>query len=312
MKKVKGVYINLDSSEERRKLLESNLRHNKLLEEYSRFDAIRGNQEEASRRGLSVGELGIWHSWTKVLENEIDKNEFDYEYLHIIEDDIIIGDQFSQLINQLHKTPKEMDIIYTDMYVNPSIYKSYKEVFKQAIKDGCIRLSHNTYSGCMASAIISKNKIQYVHNTLKTYLTSNEKLIPLDNAIRSLMHKKKLRIGVTIPFLTTINPKFIQESTIQETYSNKTSVNATQDYCTSLRRFMCVGTESDKTGEIIKSAIKLAQIRNKTTCDQLEYELVEYIVEKVAKYDLPRYKFRANLQGQLNNEQNRATKDVLN
>ena len=303
METIKGIYINLDSSNERRELIEANLKQNNLLENYKRFEAVKGDSEEAIRRGLSAGELGIWISWVKVLEQEIRNTNDDYEYLHIIEDDVIIGNKFIQLVNCLQNLPKDIDIIYTDMYVNPSVYNACKRILRESTEDGCIRLAYNTYSGCMASAIIHRDKIEHVYNTLIENMRSNKALIPIDNSIRSLMHEKKLKIGVTLPFLTTVNPRYIQESTIQETSNNELSINATQDFCTSLRQFMCVGAGNNKVEAITKCAAMLAQIRNKTTREDFEYELVELIIDQVAKHDLPRYKYRSNLQGQLDNQQ---------
>ena len=113
---------------------------------------------------------------------------------------MIIGNKFIQLVNCLQNLPKDIDIIYTDMYVNPSVYNACKRILRESIEDGCIRLAYNTYSGCMASAIIHRDKIQHVYNPLIENLRSDKALIPIDNSIRSLMHERNLKIGVTLPF----------------------------------------------------------------------------------------------------------------
>ena len=93
MAKIKGFYINLEAEKEREKILIKELSEKGRLEVYSRFSAIEGDKAGAEEKGLSKGEDGLWKSWIKLLEN-VKTDEKNFDYIHIIEDDVIISDEF--------------------------------------------------------------------------------------------------------------------------------------------------------------------------------------------------------------------------
>ena len=53
MAQIKGIYINLDSSKDRKERLENHLAKAGLTKQYTRFSAIKGDPEEASQKGLA-------------------------------------------------------------------------------------------------------------------------------------------------------------------------------------------------------------------------------------------------------------------
>ena len=121
MAKVKGKYINMNKSADRRERIEEQIHKFSLVENYTRFEAVEGNADEAKFKGLSSGELGIWQSWLKLLKVENQKGIKDYDYLHIMEDDIVITDDLIKMCEQLDGKKPRPEIIATDMYVNPFI-----------------------------------------------------------------------------------------------------------------------------------------------------------------------------------------------
>ena len=93
MAKLKGFYINLDKDKERERILRDVLNKKGKLSVYEKFTAIEGNTEEASKKSLRAGEQGIWKTWIELLKKiEQDSNK-DYDYVHIIEDDVIVSDR---------------------------------------------------------------------------------------------------------------------------------------------------------------------------------------------------------------------------
>ena len=119
--KVKGIYINLRQSKARRERIEKNLRELNINDNYSRFEAIDGSTIQTGRKNLNNGELGLWMSWMKLL-NEAGKMKNEYEYFHFIEDDALLTKEFIAMLSSLGNTRAEHDIIVTDMYTNPDIF----------------------------------------------------------------------------------------------------------------------------------------------------------------------------------------------
>ena len=59
MTSLRGRYINLRNSEDRRKKLEGNLKDLGILNYYSRYEAMEGKDDIAKEAGLRNGELGL-------------------------------------------------------------------------------------------------------------------------------------------------------------------------------------------------------------------------------------------------------------
>ncbi|MCB4389389.1 hypothetical protein [Synechococcus sp. MU1617] len=276
--------------------------------EYERFAAIRGMQEEASERSLAVGELGLWKSWLKILEEESKKTEKEYHYLHIIEDDARLGKSLFQVISNMNNKGTGHDIIFTDMYVNPSVYKAYAGEYKSNLKKGTVKLLENVYTGCTSSCIIHNSKINKIHQLLLKSFSSDGPLKPLDNTLRNLMVSRDIIIGVTAPLLTTIETKYIRESTIQS--DDDYSISLTQEYCAILRRELsCMRNErtEEELLKIIRELIsaKIAHAKAIEKTDKCKHDQGEIltILRATELLSLLKYKYRKNLQGDKDNDQ---------
>ena len=103
------------------------------------------------------------------------------------------------------------------MYVSPSVYRQLIGVHRQAKSRSQVRLIRGIYTGCMSSALIRREKIEKVYTEIENYYNSERRIIPIDNFIRSLMSRKKLEVGITLPFLSSIDAQYIKKSTIQNT-----------------------------------------------------------------------------------------------
>ena len=86
-----------------------------------------------------------------------------------------------------------MDILATDMYVNPSIYKTWQESHRKLFCENKIGIIKGIYTGCTSSMVIPIQSDKIL-KLLKEWLT-NKKLIPIDNMFVRLSQNKELRIA---------------------------------------------------------------------------------------------------------------------
>lgn len=311
MKKVKGVYINLDSDTERKCEILHHLQTCNIADSFHRFPAIKGDKNEALKRSLTAGELGIWQSWLSILKNEKSMQEREYNYLHIIEDDARLGESTRLAIRSLEKMETCHDIIFTDMYVNPSVYLAFADGYSKNRAKGRIQIISNIYTGCLSSCLIHKNKIQKVHDLLNEHYTGNKIIKPLDNTLRNLMLTKDLDIGVTSPLLTTVEAKYIRNSSIQS--REYPIVSTTQEYCTILRKELSCFADKKNKAELLSKTMELIDLKIKkehldleigTNENELENLEIRDIIHVAEILSLLKYKYRENLIGDQNNDQN--------
>jgi GR25 family glycosyltransferase involved in LPS biosynthesis len=310
MLKTKGFYINLSSEIQRNNEIKNHIKDSNPGYEFERFEAIRGTFAEAKERSLTAGEMGIWKSWLKILEKEYLTQDKNYIFLHIIEDDARLGDLLAKAVNILKGKEIGYDIIFTDMYVNPSIYLSFQKEFEKIHKKGSLKIISNIYTGCLSSCLIHQSKISKLYKILNGYYSSNRQLKPLDNVLRNLMLKKELKIGVTAPFLTTVDIKYISDSTIQS--KNHPVVTATQEYCTVLRQELSTFKNIKNKRRLLSKMKKLIDIKMEKFMIAMDedYEhttneiAISKIIEKSEELCLFKYKYRENLIGDQDNQQN--------
>ena len=305
MAKCKGVYINLKDSRERKQLIEESLNFLKQEGKYSRHEGIRGKKEEAEERHLSKGEVGIWKTWIEILEEE--SKGGDYDYLHILEDDARLSKECVEFMSKLsHKEP-QFDLLFTDMYVNPQVYNllydkycELKNTKKMQILDGS-----SLYTGCLSSVLIHRSKISKILKILsKIWHNSASNLLPLDNEMVKLARSKNLRVGITAPFITSVDASMITKSTIQQSTTKDERIQNTQNYCTNLRQSLSTLHDwqiSELTSTLCKilSSGNTEKARKNKIISRSIAELNKVIVEEEVCYYLKRPK----LYGQPDNKQ---------
>ena len=168
MATISGYYINLESSKERRKKCERQLKELGLESRYQRFNAIKGEEKNIDgRRILNEGEDGIWQSWIKLLTNELNKEDKERsDYLHIMEDDAILTREFVRFTKAISNKEPEYDLLATEMYINPSLYNYYFEYFEHCRSKKAIFLLKQEFSGCLSSILVHKKKVNKLRNIL--------------------------------------------------------------------------------------------------------------------------------------------------
>ena len=233
---IKGYYINLESSQERKAALIENLKSLGIEHVYKRFNAIKGDLSEARKSNLKAGELGLWNSWISLLSQETQNTENNFRYLHIIEDDVILNEITTKALKRLDQHDEDFDMLFTDMYVNPSVHSEIGKYCKRLMRKEKLRIEKDIYTGCASSVILKRERLQKIYNLLNNHINGQDEKLPLDNYIMRLMNEKKLTIKVMIPFTTSIQLDQIHNSTIQETELNNQAINTSQALCALMRR----------------------------------------------------------------------------
>ena len=300
MAKLKGYYINLDKDKERERILRDMLGKKGKLFMYEKFTAVEGNIKEASKKSLRAGEQGIWKTWIKLLKKIELENHKDYDYVHIIEDDVIVSEEFYSLISEMSGKETEFDILMTDMYTNVSVYKVFeKHVSKTFEETEQLKLlTTGSYTGCCASCIIHKNKIKKVRLLLEEeYKSSN--LIPIDNYLREKNKKGEIAVVTTIPFLTTVQLSSISASTIQDRHEGESAITNTQIYNTFLRRRLSIFRKQTTFESMVKIAERIVG-KNRKRKNDLETNLIECMNTFLVQERALRYRVDERLQNEDN------------
>ena len=303
---VKGYFINLEESKERRIAISRHLNELGCAEQYSRFPAVRGEANSIMRRGLTRGEQGLWITWMNLLASEADNTE-DYEYLHIIEDDALLGKDFLSFMQSLKKQEIKFDMLVTDMYVNPAVYLKLANTKRRLEKKNEISITPNLYTGCLSSCIIRKTNLPKIFKLLKLAYYGEEDLIPLDNYFYRLVNEKRINICSTMPMLTSIRIEDINKSTIQNNQEEDSRINASRKICTFLRRDLSIiKREADITKLLVEALIDLEDQKNNRGGDSnIKNLLLDTLVKLIYSNKLLRYKVEPRLANEPFNEQSR-------
>ena len=303
MANVRGRYISLSSSSERRIRLKQHLQKFGLSQHYSCFHAIRGDAQAAASRGLRAGEWGLWQSWLQLLEKELSRPYLDYDWLHIVEDDVELSRHFLMFCQKLKPEPPSFDMLFTDMYVNPSVYRALSEEHQQLQEKGEIHFKTDVYTGCTASVLIHRERIAAVLNCLRNCIRGDQQILPLDNQLRRMIHQKSLRFARTAPFITGVTLNSISNSTIQESERAHQSVTLTQQICMNLRHQLSTLNHTQTTEELISLIQDLARADKREGRKDATRSITLSLIDLAEKYDLLRYNLQARLLGEPNNPQ---------
>ena len=202
-----GVYINLDSSSERRDVLVAHLENLGLAARYHRFPAIDGRTiASEGAPGLQPGALGCWMSHTGVLE----AHRGSPVHLHVIEDDIVLAHtaltRFDELLRQADDRLGGWDVLYTEVHlpIDAGVHRLFLErvrICEQTGVPSFVDLAEIAFAG-MTSYFVNRRSRAKVCDLLAGAWACGA---PIDLFIRHLVHQSRLRAFVTVPFLTTLS-----------------------------------------------------------------------------------------------------------
>ena len=299
MAKIKGYYINLDRSIDRRDRIQRNIDEQGLTAFYKRYAAIDGAKCNPCGRDLNSGELGLWETWISLLEKETLANG--YEYLHIMEDDCILSKEFKGFCEQLPDNSLGSDLIMTEMYANPNAYQYLIEEHQRLKKEKKIKIEHNNYTGCASSVLIHRSRIKTVLEQLKTAYQKAESVLPLDNQLRKLDQQGLLIVSRVAPFITSIVIDDIKKTTIQE--HEDTRITDSQIFCALLRRKLSTLDSKETTKALLKVFIRIMASNPAAETEEVDDKIARSIVNVVEDQKLLLYKLQPRLRGEIGNKQ---------
>ncbi len=209
---LKGFWLNLNEATERNESILEQLSRLGITSLYSRIEAPYGESKKAKELGLKEGEWGAWMGWLKILKAAYKSNA---NVIHLIEDDIIITEDFLKLISWsgLNTLLNSGSIICTDGYCSPSqamaIYEHTKKRDSeqpdwQTIKEGL-------HIPCINSILLTPSTALSLHNLLSNKLEQDDSISPVDIAMKDFSQG-----WLTLsPFCTGPSLKMSKQSTIR-------------------------------------------------------------------------------------------------
>jgi hypothetical protein len=208
---VSGFYINLDRSTDRNATMQQQLASLALLSRYSRFSAIDGATQSDLTSTRSAGEVGCFMSHLRLLQQNIDGTN----HLHVMEDDAILSNHAAEVIDRMISPGgvlEQYDIIMTDGYPTSDIgvLSFYKNIVSTLVAaqsaqgngSAVVRvmdISDRVFD-CTSSYLVNRVSIPKICFLLEKTAV----LAPIDLVLKSLAKQGLLRIGVTLPFITSV------------------------------------------------------------------------------------------------------------
>jgi GR25 family glycosyltransferase involved in LPS biosynthesis len=234
--KILGKIISLPSSQARRTQIRKEIDRYHLAADYSFFNAVDGKLNHQANSQLHPGEEGLWQSVLTLIE-EIRELGAQFDYLHIMEDDAELSEQFLKWSNQ-ERPPEGLAnrIIFTDMFIEAALYaqllpkaETLRIYSTQAWFDG------RNYSGCTSSWLIPWKQLNHLYCVLSEHYQADPRSrLPLDQVLRQAIREQRLDSAVLFPFPTSVRLTSSSLSSIQRSAGQ--AVHATDLFNTILRR----------------------------------------------------------------------------
>ena len=189
------------------------------------------------------------------------------------------------------------------MYVNPSVYRALAHEHEKLISRSEVKLKTDVYTGCAASVLIHRSRIEKVLHQLQQCINNQESLLPLDNHFRKIFSRKQLHFARTAPFLTGVNPESIANSTIQAREKQNATVVMTQYICTNLRHQLSILPTDNGTHELLILIQQLAKKYKNLNQHELTTSINLELIQIAEKNNLLSYSLQPRLQGERDNPQ---------
>jgi GR25 family glycosyltransferase involved in LPS biosynthesis len=225
---VVGRYINLDASGDRRLAMEAQFARAGCADRYSRFRAVDGTKLAPAGR-VSRGEFGCFMSHYHCINDTASGDA----HIHIVEDDVVLPPQCFSLIAQIQDDIAEnFDLLFTDVFVplNANTIFNLLEFYRAT---GMIEARSAPPEARMPHSIMFPNLHPIAFTGATSYIVNrdsrhkvrrllDEELdyggggpgLPIDECYRSWIAAGRLRALCTMPFLTSIRPESISDTTI--------------------------------------------------------------------------------------------------
>ena len=231
---IRGFYINLDRSTDRRRRMEWQLERLSLLGSYTRHVAVKGNVPQIKGSPLTDGEIGCFASHCAVLQRAAALGRA----VHVMEDDVLLSGEASVLLADIPQSGwlDQFDIVFTETFIPIDLeylrfYWSAYRTFRQAKDAGTanssfsiLDLRHRLFAG-MTSYVVSAKAAATIGLLLEQELQRGP-AAPVDLFVRKLIHEGHLRAACIFPFVTSIDLRDALATTIANRYGGHESVLA--------------------------------------------------------------------------------------
>ena len=218
----KGFFINLDSEKERRLSLEKHLDELSLAKNFERFEAIKPQLNQDLKGLKTRGEYGLWLSYLGLFEKIVENNN---EMFLIIEDDFRFNNSAISILKNIlsREEIKSQNILFLDYLINMQILEQFLNIennkpnLKQETNLFFSSAAH-WYAACTSCFFINKSSSEYLLKLLQNLfnnLSAENKLIPVDMAIKNLITIRSFKGSILIPPIGAPSWELDKESSIQ-------------------------------------------------------------------------------------------------
>jgi GR25 family glycosyltransferase involved in LPS biosynthesis len=217
----RGVYINLDRSNERRAQMEAQIAALGLSETYARLPAVEGATLDAPLSKVKPGELGCFLSHRRALELARSTGK----PVHVLEDDTILSADMRSVIEDAISDGllDRVDLLYLDTFVHcqPLMLKGMKSLFDHVAARRPLRLadmqiidlSQQNFSGT-TSYVVGPRASERVLALMHRELASGPR-VAFDIFLRETVRAGGLRLSCVFPFLTSLRLDAVNASTLR-------------------------------------------------------------------------------------------------
>ena len=211
---IRGYYINLDRSPDRRAKMDQQIEALGLADTYSRFPAVDGRTatRRASNSRLSDGEIAIFKSHYNAIESAKGSGA----YTHILEDDAILSPWVKPYLAYAEKLGllSLYDLIFLEFGFRPDLF-SYRFLIEasgrafakpdphRSPSDFSLVDIRSHYAMGMASYVVNFASIPKLLSLLQAEWIAGPR-VAIDVVLRQLMETGQIRAGGVLPFLTSV------------------------------------------------------------------------------------------------------------
>jgi GR25 family glycosyltransferase involved in LPS biosynthesis len=262
-----GLYINLDRSIERRQKFEQQLERFNLTAYYRRFPAIDGRTVSAPSSPLKPGEIGVFLSHCRALEEARGAGIG----VHILEDDALLSQHVGSVVEDAATGSllERYDLVFTDMMVHCHV--GFMRLLKQLFDgvtipaSGPLRLSQlrmidlaQVFHAAFQSYVVGARSIDRVIALYQEEIARGPS-VPVDIFVQQQVLAGKLKAACLFPFVTSFRLEDVIESTIAD--RNERAGDPTIMVMAVLRYMFFVNCDLDLAKRVLDAAT--ASVREK-------------------------------------------------
>lgn len=224
-----GYFINLDRNAQRRDALVQHLAAVGVAARYQRIAAVDGRAvAHEYPTQLDPGNLGLWLSHLNILA----QHGASPKHLHVIEDDAVLArtaaHQFDAMLAQADANAPGWDLIFTDVHVSTGDLELFRLLshamrrYEQTGRHTLLDLEQIPFA-CTSSMFINQRSVAKYQELMSTGWQIGK---PIDIYLRDLVHQKRLKAYLTVPFVTSVSRDSLQSDILGTVTGAKAVVTA--------------------------------------------------------------------------------------